>query len=57
MAANPKLDPGDLTKEELLAIVEGVREVLWPLSNPDHVWTPETVESVASVLDQYHLRP
>lgn len=57
MAGNPKLEPGDLNEEELLAIVDGVREVLWPRGDADHEWSAETIELVASVLDQYHLRP
>lgn len=54
---SPKLEPGDLTKDELLLIVESIRETLWPLSNPDNEWSADTADHIASVLDQYHLRP
>jgi hypothetical protein len=53
----PKLQPGDLTKQELLHIVEQVRDTLWPRGAEDEAWTPDTVDAVAQILDQYHLKP
>jgi hypothetical protein len=53
----PKLQPGDLTKDELLWIVEHIVNALWPRGDSEFSWSPDTVESVASILDQYHLRP
>jgi hypothetical protein len=57
MSRAPFLDPGDLSKDELLAIVEGVREALWPLHDPNAEWSADTAEAVANVLTDYHLRP
>ena len=59
MAQQPRLEPGDLTEDELRDIVEKVRERLWPRGqSPDEVqWTPDIVDSIASTLDDYGLRP
>jgi hypothetical protein len=57
MAAAPALEPGDLTKKELHDIVERVRDTLWPRGNPDASWSPDTVDAVAGILNDYHLRP
>ena len=51
----PKLEPSDLAKEELLAIVEEMRDLLWP-RECDNLATV-TAEQIAEILEQYHLRP
>ncbi len=57
MSEPAKLQPGDLRYDELKDIVGQIRETLWPLSNPDVEWDADTVDAIASVLDQYGLRP
>jgi hypothetical protein len=59
MAQQPRLEPGDLTQDELKDIVEQIRETLWPKGkNPDEVsWTPDTVDAIAQTMDEYGLRP
>jgi len=57
VAEPPELQPADLTKEELLRIVEQVRDTLWPRGAEDDPWTPDTINAVASSLEQYNLRP
>lgn len=57
MAAPPVLEPGDLTKAELLVIVSRVRDVLWPRGDAEASWSADTVDGVAAVLTDYHLRP
>lgn len=55
---NPKLDPGDLTNDELLDIVVDIRNILWPFGRrvSDYTWEPDaTVDSIAQVLAAYHL--
>lgn len=57
MAEQPRLEPKDLTQEELLSIVEQVRDILWPNGDRGHPWTPDTIDQVASRLQAYNLEP
>lgn len=64
MAIQPRMLPDDLTSDELLLIVETVREILWPKgTKPDDAekaWDEKAVslvEHVGSTLDDYGLRP
>jgi len=57
MGSPPKLDPDCLNREELEDIVEKIRDILWPRGKEDEPWSPDTIDQVASVLDEYHLRP
>lgn len=57
MSKPPKLEPGDLEHEELEDIVEKIRGVLWPRGKEDEPWSPDTIDAVAAVMDEYHLRP
>ena len=56
MARPPNLFPGDLTKQELLAIVEGVVDIAWPLrgARPSR---SSAIDRIKDLLDEYHLRP
>lgn len=56
MANAPMLEPGDLTKEELLEIVERVRDAVWPQGGRAK-YTAKMATEVASILDQWHLSP
>lgn len=57
MAEPPKLQAADLNREELEDIVEKIRDTLWPRGKEDEPWSPDTIDQIASVLDEYHLRP
>lgn len=46
-------EPDDLTQEQLLDIVKGVREALWPEGDATHTWTPETLDEIARVVTKY----
>ena len=56
------LTPGDLTREQLKAIVGRIQSILWldPTTDafdPDRSWDVETIEWVSGVLEDFGLRP
>ena len=51
MAEEVKLrEPKDLTYEELLRIVENIRDIMWPEDNPDEDWDSDTMGWVGNEL-------
>jgi hypothetical protein len=57
MSEPPKLQVGDLNREEMEDIVEKIRDILWPRGKEEAPWSPDTIDAIASVMDEYHLRP
>ena len=53
----PKLTPQDLEKDELENILNGVIEALWPGGDPDHEWSPDTLNEIKDALSSYGLDP
>jgi hypothetical protein len=53
----PKMQPADLTKEELVALVEDILDTLWPRGNSEHEWDASTADTVAQSLAAYGLDP
>lgn len=53
----PKLTARDLTPEELVDIVDSLREILWPGGKTDESWSPDTIGQVALKLQSYGLEP
>lgn len=49
--------PSQLTGEELLAVVHGVIDAMYPGANPDSEWSPDTLDEVAAVLAAAELVP
>lgn len=38
--------------EVLRAIVASTRELLWPLNDPDHEWSPDTIAAIANIFEE-----
>jgi hypothetical protein len=57
MNQTANIEPRDLTREQLLDVVERVREVLWPAGNEDESWSPDTLDAVAEVFMAHGLAP
>jgi len=51
------LQVDDLNESEAKDIVEKIRDILWPRGEADKEWSPDTMDAVAQVMDNYHLRP
>ncbi len=57
MAETPRLTAKDLTQEELVELVDGLVERLWPRGDRGEEWTPDTIDGVAQDLQSYGLDP
>ena len=57
MAEPPKLQVDCLNESQAKYIVECIRDILWPQGKEDEPWSPDTIDAIASVMDEYHLRP
>jgi len=54
----PSLQPSDLTQQELVEVVSGLIEILWPGGDADHEWEgADTLQDIASILESYNLAP
>lgn len=57
MTWTSKTQPRDLSKAELIFIVDRVRRVLWPSLEPERQWSADTLEAIVEVLHFYDLTP
>lgn len=57
MAVPPKIEPGDLMEEELLDIVERIRDAVWPRGIEGRESDVKIAKEVIAALKDYHLEP
>jgi hypothetical protein len=46
-----------LTAGQARGVVAGVRDALWPEGDPDHGWSPDTLDEIADLLARSGLGP
>lgn len=46
-------DTATLEVDNATMMVANIREILWPDGDPEHPWSPDTIEQVAEVLDPW----
>lgn len=51
------LDPSEMNRDELAALVSDIREKLWPGGDVDHEWSADTLMQIAGLLTDAGLRP
>lgn len=58
MSPTVYLESGDLTEEELVLIVDGIRDVLWPKGREaTNEHNADTTSAIVQILADYHLVP
>ena len=43
-------DPRKMSKADLIDVVYRVRQALWPVGNPSHEWSADTLEEISRAL-------
>ena len=51
------MDPQSLSHDELVVLVGGIRDLLWPATDPDASWSPDTPDDIADLMAQHGLAP
>lgn len=54
-ATEPGTDIDSLSLVELRGIVATIRELLWPLDDPEHDWSPDTTAAIARIFEAFGL--
>jgi hypothetical protein len=50
-------DPRKLSKADLVDIVSRVQQALWPRSDAEHQWSPDTLDEISNVMVDVGLGP